>query len=257
MKITILGCGSSGGVPTITGDWGQCDPANPKNRRRRSSILMEIREYNLLIDTSPDLRIQLLDAGVDRIDGVFFTHAHADHIMGLDELRQIYLKHRQVIPFYGDQGTLGDIETMFGYAISPKDANYISFVKPHLIEGSFDFNHIRVIPFAQNHGNLPSLGYRIGNFAYSTDFNKIPEESLEFLQDLDLWIVDCLRFEPHPTHSHFDATMALIEKVKPKRAILTHMTQGLDYTSLKALLPEHVEPAYDGMAFTLEDENIL
>lgn len=252
MKITILGCGSSGGVPTITGDWGACNPLNPKNNRRRTSLLMEIMEYKLLVDTSPDLRLQLLEARVDRVDGVLFTHAHADHILGLDELRQIYLKHRNVIPIYADEATMAGIKETFGYAISPKDSNYISFVSPHVVKEAFAFNTIPITPIVQNHGNIQSLGYRIGNFAYSTDFKYIPDESLEMLYNLDLWIVDCLRFDPHPTHSHFDATMELIAKLKPKRAVLTHLTQWLDYDELKSLLPDHVEPAYDGMVLNIE-----
>lgn len=257
MKITILGCGSSGGVPSITGDWGKCDPNNPRNRRRRASILVQIGEYNLLIDASPDLREQLLDAKIDRIDAVFYTHAHADHTLGTDELRQIYVKHRQIIPFYADDVTLEFLETAFGYAIHPKDENYNAFLKPHLIEGPFVFEQIPIIPFTQHHGNQTSLGYRIGNMAYSTDFNTIPEPSLELLGGLDLWIVDCLRYDPHPTHTNFDHTMHLIERLKPKKAVLTHMTQWLDYDHLKSQLPPHIEPAFDGMALSLENKGLF
>ncbi len=257
MKITVLGCGSSGGVPTITGEWGACDPTNPKNNRRRSSLLLEIMEYKLLVDTSPDLRLQLLDAGVDRIDGVLFTHAHADHIMGLDELRQIYMKHRQVIPVYGDQATLTSLRETFGYAMAPKDENYISFIHPHEVTGNFDFHGINITPIPLNHGNIQSLGYRIGNFAYCTDFKFIPEESKKLLHDLELWIVDCLRFDPHPTHIHFEGVMALIEMLKPERAVLTHLTQWMDYDHLASLVPRHVEPAYDGMALEMSDNHIL
>ncbi|HXF90621.1 MAG TPA: MBL fold metallo-hydrolase [Candidatus Nitrosotenuis sp.] len=257
MKITILGSGASAGVPIITGEWGACDSQNSKNWRRRASVFVELGDYNLLIDASPDLRMQLLDAGINRIDGVLVTHAHADHIMGLDELRQIYLKHRQIIPIYADHQTLQALETTFGYAFRPQDPHYISFVSPHLITGPFELYGTTIIPFVQKHGNIESLGYRIGNFAYSTDFNMIPESSLKCLQNLDLWVVDCLRFEPHPTHIHFDGVMTLIEQLKPKRAILTHLTHWLDYDHLRSLLPSHIEPAYDGMVLEIPKHDIL
>jgi phosphoribosyl 1,2-cyclic phosphate phosphodiesterase len=257
MKITILGCGSSGGVPLITGDWGSCNPNNPKNHRRRASILVQVGEYNILIDASPDLRQQLLEAKIDRIDAVLYTHAHADHILGTDELRQIYLKYRQIIPFYADEVTLDFLKTAFGYAIHPKDENYSAFLKPNLIEGPFTFQQIPIIPFLQHHGHQTSLGYRIDKIAYSTDFHTLPESSLDILDNLDLWIVDCLKYEPHPTHTHFDHTMNLIERLKPKKAILTHMTQWLDYDHLKSQLPPHIEPAFDGMVLTLENHGLF
>lgn len=246
MKITILGCGSSGGVPLITGDWGVCDSHNTYNRRRRVSVLIQHQDKNILIDTSPDLRQQLLDAHVTHIDAVIYTHGHADHIFGLHELR--YYKKNAPIPVYGDAETLRILKRSFDYAFKANDPLYEPFVTDHTFEATpFTVQGIEVTPFPQDHVTATSWGFRIGNFAYSTDFKTIPNSSLDMLKDLDLWIVDCLRFDEHPTHSHFEATRDLIRMIQPKRAILTHMNHHMDYDVVLSACDEGTEPAHDGM----------
>jgi phosphoribosyl 1,2-cyclic phosphate phosphodiesterase len=252
LKVTILGCGSSGGVPLITGNWGNCDPKNPKNNRTRASVLVQTQDLNILIDTSPDLRQQLLRIGVDRIDAVLYTHTHADHVFGIDELRQIYMKHQRPIPIYADAKSLAYLQRTFAYIFHETDPLYPAFLKGNLFEGAFHIQGVEVTPFLQDHGGQDSFGFRIGDFAYSTDFKEIPADSLAKLTDLNLWVVDCLRDEAHKTHTHYDHTMALIKQLKPQRAILTHMTQYLDYESLRKRCPAGVEPAYDGMVVEVD-----
>lgn len=256
MKVTVLGCGTSSGVPTIAGDWGLCDPKNPKNLRRRASILIEERNSVLLIDTSPDLRMQLLDAGVKRLDAVLFTHAHADHLHGIDDLRGINRQMRREIPIYANDRTLGEIRGRFGYTLMAEDAEPASsFYKPmltaHRVSGPFQAAGLDIVPFQQDHGFSMTLGFRIGALGYSTDVVELNEAAFAALEGIDVWIVDCLRREPHPTHSHLERTLSWIERVKPRRAILTHMDHSLDYAILRAMLPPGVEPGYDGMVVEL------
>lgn len=251
MKITILGCGASGGVPLITGEWGSCNPNNPKNRRRRASVLIQTNGKNILIDTSPDLRMQLLDAGIDNIDLVLYTHDHADHISGLDDLRQIYAKYRQPIPAYADHGSLTRLRKSFRYALVTLDPLYPAFLEGRELEDVIDFEGIQIISYLQYHGHRSSFGFRIGDFAYSTDLVELPEESYDVLQGVKIWVVDCLRDEPHISHSNVEQTLKMIKKVKPEQAILTHMTHHLDYDDLNARTPSHVTPAYDGMILDL------
>lgn len=258
MRIIILGCGSSGGVPLITGEWGRCDPNNPRNRRRRSSVLLQIRGKNILIDAGPDLREQLLDEKITNIDAVLFTHAHSDHLRGIDDLRQIALRNKQPIPVYGDPKTLATIEHDYSYAIHQRDELYPSFLMPHSFSpGTLLIDNIEILAFPQNHGKISSWGFRIGDFAYSTDFHEIPEASLQQLKGLKCWITGCLRFDPHPTHSNFENTMALIQKLQPKEAILTHMNQDLDYNQVIERLQKNVRPAIDGMIIEVSDEEII
>jgi phosphoribosyl 1,2-cyclic phosphate phosphodiesterase len=256
MKITVLGCGVSTGVPAIGPDWGRCNPADPRNRRRRSSILVECRGKILLIDTSPDLREQLIDARVSRIDAVVYTHAHADHLHGLDDLRAVNRLMEKAIPIYADQGTLAEIDSRFGYALKPAPPEgpfYRPTLVPHTIAGRFSAAGIPVVPFAQDHGFSTTLGLRIGGFAYSTDVAELDEAAFAALAGTEIWIVDCLRREPHPTHSHLEKTLAWIARVQPRRALLTHMDQSLDYAELAAELPVGVEPGCDGTVIELAD----
>ena len=253
MKITILGCGSSGGVPLITGDWGVCNPDNPKNRRRRASILIQVAGKAILVDTSPDLREQLLTAGVWDIDAVLYTHDHADHIGGIDDLRQVYVKSHRPIPAYADAATLSHLKTKFAYIFETLNPLYPGFLTGHEITGEIDFDGIPIIPFLQHHGHRSSLGFRLGDFAYSTDMSDMPEDSYCALKGIKLWIVDCLQDKPHISHANFEQTMRMIARVQPKRAILTHMTPNLDYDALCARVPAGIEPAYDGMVLTLGD----
>lgn len=246
MKVTILGCGTSGGVPRIGNVWGACDPNNPKNRRRRVSILVEQGDSRLLVDTSPDLREQLLDARVDTLDGVLYTHDHADHTHGIDDLRAVFHTMRAPVQVYSNRETLEVLQHRFDYIFTSK-LGYRAICEANEITAPFKVGEIDVIPFVQNHGPITSLGFRFGKVAYSTDLNGIPEESWEILEGVDTWIVDALRPEPHPTHPHLDMTLEWIKRLKPRRAILTHMTWDMDYDTLKRELPKGVEPGYDGL----------
>ena len=256
MKITMLGCGPSTGVPAIGPDWGACDPTEPRNRRRRSSLLIECRGKTVLIDTSPDMREQLLDAEVGRLDAVLMTHAHADHLHGIDDLRSVNRQIQRDIPLYADPTTLDEIGQRFGYALVPIEPGgffYKPTVAPHPIEGPFSAAGLPVVPFFQDHGYSKTLGFRIGAFGYSTDVVELDATAFGVLAGIELWIVDCLRHEPHPTHSHLAKTLSWIERVKPKRAVLTHMDRPLDYQSLAAILPAGVEPGHDGLAIEVPD----
>ena len=256
MKATLLGCGPSWGVPAIGPDWGRCDPAEPRNARRRCSLLIESRGAALLIDTSPDLRQQLLDAGTARLDGVLLTHAHADHLHGIDDLRIVNKLIGMPLALYANADTLGEVERRFGYTLEPAVPGrplYRPALVPHQITGRFSAAGIPVEPFTQSHGYSTTLGIRIGALAYSTDVAELDEDAFAALAGVELWIVDCLRREPHPTHSHLEKTLAWIERVGPRRAILTHMDQSLDYRELSAELPTGVEPGYDGLTIELPD----
>jgi phosphoribosyl 1,2-cyclic phosphate phosphodiesterase len=256
MKVTVLGCGPSTGVPAIGPDWGACDPDNPRNRRRRASILIESRGKTVLIDTSPDLRAQLLDAGVGRLDAVILTHAHADHLHGIDDLRGVNRLIQQAIPLYADAHSLAEIKQRFGYALEPVPPGSMFFkptVTPHIIDGPFAAASLPVTPFEQDHGYSKTLGFRIGALGYSTDVTELDDAAFAALAGIELWIVDCLRYEPHPTHSHVAKTLEWIKRVKPKRAILTHLDRPLDYAELAAQLPPGVEPGYDGLFVELPD----
>ncbi len=254
MKVTILGCGGSGGVPLaakqLGGYWGACDPAEPKNRRSRVSVLVEQGGTAVLIDTSPDLRRQILDNGILRIDAVLFTHAHADHCHGVDELRSMCHVLGRPIDAYMDAETRRILTRRFGYAFTSSidpDNLYRPLLRDHLIEGPFTLGDIAITPFEQDHGPEKSLGYRLGPVAYSTDVKALDEAAFEALAGVELWIVDCLRDRPHPTHSHLAQTLKWIARVKPRRAILTHLNHEVDYRDLRRRCPPGVEPAYDGL----------
>lgn len=263
LKLTILGCGTSGGVPRIGNIWGACDPANPKNRRRRCSVLAE-REgkegtTRVLVDASPDLREQLLDAQVGWLDGVLFTHDHADHTHGIDDLRMVAYNGRRRVPAYYDATTGQQLKERFGYCfrMSPNgeyppilDGHEIVAGKPVGILGAG--GPIETLPFRQRHGSGETLGFRFGGIAYSPDVSDFPEETLPLLENLDVWIIDALRYSTHPSHFSVDEALHWIARVKPKRAVLTHMHVDLDYEALARALPEGVEPAYDGMVLTTE-----
>jgi phosphoribosyl 1,2-cyclic phosphate phosphodiesterase len=264
LTATILGCGSSDGVPRPALGWGACNPANPRNRRRRCSLLVERTgadggRTRVLIDTSPDLREQLLDANVDWLDGVFFTHPHADHTHGIDDLRSLYIHRRQRLDLYLDEAAARVVLHQFGYCfVAPAGSEYppianehrIAPGKPITVQGAG--GAIVVLPFLQNHGNIPSLGFRFDGLAYSSDLVGLPDASLSSLADLDIWIVDALRYRPHPSHFSLDDALRWIERIDPERAVLTDLHADLDYETLKASLPAHVEPAYDGMQIEID-----
>lgn len=257
-RFTILGCGSSAGVPRIGNDWGSCDPRNPRNRRRRATALVQRREtghrVTALIDTGPDLREQLLEVGVGRIDGVVYTHDHADHTHGIDDLRMVAYTMKRRVDVWFDAATRDSMLTRFGYCFSSRPgssyppiliANEIRPPEPVRVAG--ERGYIDFLPIVQEHGEIPSLGFRIADLAYSPDVSGLSESSAAMLLGLDVWIVNALRYTPHPSHFTVGQALEWIAKLKPKRAILTHLHIDLDYETLKRELPANVEPAYDGM----------
>jgi len=254
MKVTVLGCGGSGGVPLIGNYWGACNPNNPKNRRLRVSILVEEGETTILVDTSPDLRQQALDVGMKRLDAVLFTHAHADHLNGIDDLRPFNRLMDRPIDAFGAPETIQEIRERFGYVfapIPPEHGFYKPCLAPHEVTGPFSVGPVPIVPFEQDHGFSKTTGYRIGDMAYSTDVVDLPEASFAALSGLKLWIVDCLRFERHETHAHLDKALAWIARVKPARAVLTHMNYSVDYDEIASRLPAGVEPGFDGLTITI------
>jgi phosphoribosyl 1,2-cyclic phosphate phosphodiesterase len=267
LRATIMGCGSSPGVPRIGNDWGACDPKEPKNQRTRCSLLIERFGHGetpttVLVDTGPDLRAQLLAANVRHLDGVVYTHPHADHLHGIDDLRALWLVSKRLIDVYADTPTISRLKEAFAYCFhSPEGSFYPPILKHHPITGGELLTitgaggPVRILPFRQTHGDIESLGFRIGGLAYSCDISGLPDDSISALGGLDLWIVDALRYRPHPSHFNVEQSLAWIERVGPRRAILTHMHIDLDYQRLKSELPPHVEPAYDGMRVEVVDRD--
>ncbi|WP_376091334.1 MBL fold metallo-hydrolase [Roseomonas sp. CCTCC AB2023176] len=256
MTVTVLGCGSSGGVPLLggpdgRGEWGACDPAEPRNRRRRSSILVQAPSgERMLVDAGPDLREQMISSGVGRLDAVLLTHAHADHIMGLDELRQVNRIVGATLPLYADAPTLETVRARFDYAFRPMVRG---FPRPALVPlevrpgETAEIAGMAVRIFRQDHRVMDTLGLRIGGFGYSTDVWQMPEEGFKALAGVRTWIVGCFARSPHPVHAHLDAVLAWRERLGQPRTILTHMGTDLDWGWLAANLPAGVEAAHDGM----------
>lgn len=260
--LTILGCGSSGGVPRIGGKWGACDPENPKNVRRRCSVLVqrisEDGETAVLIDTTPDMRSQLLDAGIGLLDAVLYSHEHADHTHGLDDLRMVVMNRQERLPVYAEQRTYNALVGRFGYAfVQPEDSAYPPILNIHLLDGPVTIDGaggpLTLTPFPVEHGNIEALGFRIGKVAYTPDISDILDRSRPHLQGLDCWIVDALRRKPHPSHSHLANTLSWINQLAPKRAVLTNMHIDLDYQTVLDETPDHVVPAFDGMTIDVSD----
>jgi phosphoribosyl 1,2-cyclic phosphate phosphodiesterase len=259
LEVVILGCGSSGGVPRADGEWGACDPSDPKNLRTRCSLLVRRRgagperETTVLVDTSPDLRLQTAQAGAKRLDAILLTHDHADQVHGIDDVRAFFLRQRARIACYMDAATEASVMRRFGY-IFEGEGGYPAIcdraeLPPHGLAWAVDgpSGPIPVVTFDQDHGGVRSVGYRFGGVAYSSDVVNLDEAAFEALADLDVWIVDALRWRPHPTHAHVERTLEWIAQVRPKRAILTNLHIDLDYEELRRALPKGVEPAYDGM----------
>jgi len=265
LEVTILGCGSSGGVPRADGEWGVCDPGDPRNRRSRCSLLVRRKsiqeqsdETTILIDTSPDLRLQTAAAGVRRVDAALLTHDHADQTHGIDDLRAFFIRHRRRIPCWMDPATHTTMMRRFGYIFESEggypaicDAHHLP---PHGEPWSIDgpSGPIPVLTFDQDHGGVRSVGYRFGPLAYSSDVVRLPETAMAALDGVEVFIVDALRYRPHPTHATVAEALAWIAVLKPRRAILTNMHLDLDYSTLAAELPPGVEPAVDGMRFEVE-----
>lgn len=266
LRLTILGCGSSPGVPRITGDWGRCDPSNPRNRRRRTAALVERISTSggvtrVVIDTGPDFREQMLMAGVKRLNAAIYTHAHADHIHGIDDLRGYVLEQRHLIDVYADGPTMQRLQEAFGYCFeTPAGSSYPPIVRanaidhdePVVIDG--EGGPISFEPLPQVHGDIISLGFRIGSLAYCSDVSNFPPTTAERLKGLDLLVIDALQYRPHPSHLSLSETLEWIERLAPEKAVLTHMHIPLDYETVRAETPDHVEPAFDGMVLEVPYE---
>ena len=254
MKLRILGCGTSSGVPRVGDDWGRCDRNEPRNRRRRVSILVAYDDTRILVDTSPDLREQLLDAGIRDIEAVVWTHDHADHCHGIDDLRQLYHARGRPVTGYARREALASLKRRFAYAFEGK-GGYPAVVTSNPLPDHVNLAGISLRAVDQPHGDITSAGLRFDAggraIGYSTDFNELTDEMALLFTGLDLWVVDALRHRPHPTHSHLADTLKWIRELAPGRAILTHMDNTMDYGSLRAELPEGVEPGYDGMEVSL------
>ncbi|MBU1277820.1 MAG: MBL fold metallo-hydrolase [Alphaproteobacteria bacterium] len=259
-RFTILGCGSSGGVPRIGGIWGDCDPNNPKNRRMRCSALVE-RDgpdgtTTVLIDTSPDMREQLLMTGTTRLDGVIYTHPHADHVHGLDDLRQIVFNMRERVKVWADSETENDLISRFGYAfVQPEGSNYPPILDLHAIRGPVSIDGpggpITFTPIPVNHGQINALGFRIGDLAYVPDVLAIHEASWSLLNGLDTFVIDALRYKPHPSHAHLALTLEWIDRLSPRRSVLTNMHVDIDHDTVDAETADHITPAHDGMVLPI------
>lgn len=245
----MLGSGTSSGVPRIGNDWGRCNPANPRNRRRRVSVMVEHGDTRLLVDTGPDLREQLLSAEVSWLTAVLYTHDHADHCHGIDDLRALFHASRAEIDCYMDKATRASIRSRFSYVFAGR-AGYPPTAKAHLIAPEMRFGELVVRPFQQQHGPVHSIGYRFEAggqaIAYSTDVSALPDEAWPLLDGLELWVVDALRRNPHPTHSHLEQTLEWIARARPRQSWLTHMDQSMDHDELLAELPDGVSPGWDG-----------
>lgn len=257
MRVTILGCGPSGGVPGIGQYWGKCDPENPKNSRLRPSVLIEDTSLSLLVDTSPDLRAQLLSTEIKGLDGVLFTHGHADHLHGIDDLRSINRLQNKALDIYLNQETLEHIKQRFGYVLEDLAPGAGVFYKPvlhpHVVTPGmpFDVAGYGIMPILQDHGFCETIGYRLGDFAYSTDVVSMTDENLDLLRGVKVWVIGTLVDQPHHTHADVEKALGWIEKIDPERAYLTHLGTGLDYNALLERLPERVQPCYDGLEITL------
>lgn len=264
-RFTILGCSSSPGVPRINGDWGACDPTNPKNRRTRAAFLIEQISPDggvttVVVDTGPDFREQMIAAGVKAIDAVIYTHHHADHLHGIDDLRGYFITSGSRIPIYAEPDTMQRIRDGFPYCLeTPAGSNYPPIVKPNLIEDldqdiviKGEGGPLRIRPHLQQHGDIVSLGFRVGDVAYCTDVSDFPPESVEKLQNLDTIVIDTLQYRYHPSHLSLEQSLGWIETLGAKHAILTHMHTPLDYETVLRETPDHVEPGYDQMRFEVE-----
>ncbi|WP_375263366.1 MBL fold metallo-hydrolase [Palleronia sp.] len=262
LRFTILGCGSSGGVPRIGGDWGKCDPSNPRNLRRRCSMLVEritgTGTTRVLIDSSPDMRAQLLDAGVGTLDAVVMTHEHADHCHGMDDLRMVVMNTGRRVDVWMTDSCAHDIRTRFAYAFeTPEGSAYPPILEHRRIDGPIEVDGaggpLTLHPFEVEHGRITALGFRVGGLAYLPDVNHIPTAAWPAVEGLDIWVVDALRRKPHPSHSHLAQTLGWIDRARPALAVLTNLHNDLDYETLRTELPANVDPAHDMMVLELDD----
>jgi len=246
-RVTVLGSGTSVGVPRIACDCAVCTSPDPRNKRLRCSILIENDGHALLVDTTPDLRTQALRSDIRMIDAVLFTHGHADHLHGLDDVRCYCFEREGPVACYADENTLGRIRTVFDYAFDSPYASSLPQLDLHLIDGDLELCGLVVEPLTVYHGKLPVLAFRIGTFAYVTVCNSIPAASMQRLAGLDVLILDALRHKEHPTHFSIEQALAIVDELSPKRTYLTHIAHDLDHETTNAALPGNVELAYDGL----------
>lgn len=253
LDITFLGTGTSLGVPVIGCHCPVCRSSNPHNRRSRASVALSFEEYTIVIDTSPEFRLQALSHGIERVDAILFTHAHADHIFGFDDIRRFNQLQQEVIPVFGDPPTLEILRKVFSYAFDPEMPNWqLPQVKAHHVDGPFQLFGRSIIPIQVLHGRLPITAYRMGNLAYVTDCSAIPQDSMESLRGLDVLILNALRHAPHPSHFSLSQALEVIEELQPQRAYLTHISHDLEHGELIDSLPEHIRPAYDGLRIRVD-----
>ncbi len=259
MRVTILGCGTSGGVPRPggkdgLGEWGAANPHDLRNRRRRCSILVQDRGKTVLVDTSPDIRTQLLDARVERVDAVVWTHDHADQVHGIDDMRP-FARRQGEIECWADQRTYGVLLQRFGYCFEAEPTgHYKPIYRRNLIEGPFEAAGLPITPFPQDHGSVASLGFRFGRIAYANDVVALPDEAFAIMSGVEILIVDAMRYRPHPTHAHLDLALQWIERVAPKRAFLTNLDLDMDYAELDRRTAAHIQPCYDGLVIEVDGE---
>ncbi len=259
MRVTILGCGTSGGVPRVggkdgSGEWGAANPTDPRNRRRRCSILVQSRGRTLLVDTSPDLRSQLLDARVDRLDAVLWTHEHADQVHGIDDIRP-YALRQGPIEAWADRRTHDILLRRFRYCFEAEDHGFYNPIYRHNeISGPFEAAGMLVHPFDQDHGTTRSLGFRFGRIAYANDVVALSDAAFEVLAGVEILIVDAMRYRPHGTHAHLDRALEWIERLQPRLAFLTNLHVDMDYAEVDRLTPPHVKPCYDGLAIDIDGD---
>jgi len=259
VKVVVLGSGASSGTPAIDWGWGRCDPRNPKNRRTRPSILVESETTRLLVDTAPELRSQLIEAGERTLDAVLFTHAHADHLHGIDDLRAINRTLNAPLPAYADRTTLDIIGARFGYVFEPLDTGARFYYKPTLIPHALDdgarftVGDISIDAFRQDHGFSSTMGFRFGPVAYTTDVVNLSEAAFATLAGVSAWIIGTLTDKPHNTHCDVDKAVAWVERIRPDRSYLSHLGSELDYDTLAARLPPGMEPTYDGMVIEVAE----
>ena len=253
MKITILGSGTSTGVPMVGCNCVVCSSSDPRDKRTRASILVESSGSYLLVDTSTDLRKQVIRERIPRIDAVLFTHSHADHVHGIDDLRGFHFIHKRVIPCYGERETIDTISTNFSYIFKGlESAGYAPLLEPHIISGPFTVFGLEIIPIPLVHGTMSATGYRFGGMAYLTDLSSIPDASMSLLDGLEMLIIDALRYTPHHSHLNIDGALRVVGDLKPKRAIFTHLTHEVPYVD-GIKLPVGVEFAYDGLEFEIPE----
>jgi phosphoribosyl 1,2-cyclic phosphate phosphodiesterase len=250
LTLTVLGSGTSMGVPTLGCHCAVCESTDPMDKRTRPSVLLSYAGRNVVIDTTPDFRFQAMRAKIDRLDAVIFTHAHADHILGLDDIRPYNMRQKITIPIYGAPETLTTLQRQFSYIFDPTPTdNLLPSVKLNLIDGPFELFGLTIVPVPALHGTQPVLGFRFGKAAYLTDFIRVPDESKKLLHGLDDFILDALRYVPHPMHSNVEQSLALVDELKPKRAWFTHICHDLSHATDNPKLPGGVQLAYDGLHF--------